>query len=348
MPTKHSQGTKEICYQEYRSGKTIAQLSCKYGISKSTLYRWIDEFRPVFQSKSQNLTSQEYVSITSEVQRLRQFVEIYTSTGITPKSSMRDRLATAVALREQYSINILLKAFDVNKSSYYSYLKNLPKETEHDKQDSFLEEEIRLEFEKAKGRYGAKKIHIKLQKRGIVVGVNRISRLMKEMNLSCHAQKPSRWTTENYKKSRLNLLQRNFNQSNPNVVWVSDFTYLKVRDTFYYLCAIIDLFSRKVISYHLSDQIDTDTLIYTFDQAYAERNCPKGLIFHSDQGIQYTNHRFREYLHTLGVTQSFSAPGYPLDNSVAESFFANLKPIFPQNTNIQNRYHKGRRHRGRI
>lgn len=145
------------------------------------------------------------------------------------------------------------------------------------------------------------------------------------MGLSCQAKKPSRWTSPNYKRYRANKLNQQFNQQFPNKVWASDFTYIKIYDTFYFLCVVIDLFSRKVISYHLSNNIDTDTLMYTFEQAYITRNYPDKLWFHNDQGIQYVSYQFRSYLRSLEVAQSFSGAGYPYDNSVVESFFAFLK-----------------------
>ena len=92
-----------------------------------------------------------------------------------------------------------------------------------------------------------------------------------------------------------------------------------------FICVVIDLFSRKVISYGLSDSINTVLSLNTFDDAYYERNCPEDLIFHSDQGVQYTSYAFRSRLRELGVKQSFSMPGYPYDNSVCESFFRTLK-----------------------
>ncbi len=92
-----------------------------------------------------------------------------------------------------------------------------------------------------------------------------------------------------------------------------------------FICVIIDLFSRKVISYGLSDEINTVLTLNVFDDAYAERSSPEGLLFHSDQGVQYTSCAFRERLKELNIIQSFSMPGYPYDNSVCESFFHTLK-----------------------
>ena len=122
-----------------------------------------------------------------------------------------------------------------------------------------------------------------------------------------------------------NHLNRKFNPDAPNKAWASDITYLKVASKWHYLCVVIDLFSRKVISWLLSDKPDAQLVINTFRKAYRSRNCPQGLMFHSDRGSQYTSSAFRKLLDELNVVQSFSAKGCPFDNAVVESFFKFLK-----------------------
>lgn len=122
-----------------------------------------------------------------------------------------------------------------------------------------------------------------------------------------------------------NYLQQKFKQNAPNLVWVSDITYIKVSSKWYYLCVIIDLFSRKVIAWHISGNPDADLVITTFKKAYTVRNVSCGLMFHSDRGSQYTAFAFRTLLDSLDVVQSFSQKGYPFDNAVCESFFKYLK-----------------------
>lgn len=122
-----------------------------------------------------------------------------------------------------------------------------------------------------------------------------------------------------------NHLQQRFSQDAPNLVWVSDITYLKADRKWYYLCVIIDLFSRKVVSWHLSGKADVSLVMTTFQKAYKSRNMPYGLMFHSDRGTQYTAFSFRQLLDSLNVVQSFSKKGYPFDNAVCECFFKYLK-----------------------
>jgi transposase InsO family protein len=111
----------------------------------------------------------------------------------------------------------------------------------------------------------------------------------------------------------------------PNQIWVGDVAQHMVKGVYFYICVVIDLFSRKVLAYRVSSCCSAKMITLTFKTAYAERGYPKGLIFHSDQGTQYTSAAFRGLLSSNGVTQSFSYPGRPVDNAVAESFFANLK-----------------------
>lgn len=122
-----------------------------------------------------------------------------------------------------------------------------------------------------------------------------------------------------------NILKQEFNQSVPNVVWVCDFTYIRAGGRFYYLCAILDLFSRKIIAYKLSNKIDTQLAIDTVNLAVADRGKSKGIIFHTDRGCQFTAKMFRKHLDCLNMVQSFSAKGHPYDNAVMECFFKYLK-----------------------
>lgn len=122
-----------------------------------------------------------------------------------------------------------------------------------------------------------------------------------------------------------NHLHQEFNQKAPNLVWASDFTYIKVSGKWYYLCIVMDLFSRKIIGWHISQKHDVELTINAFKKAYKNRNVKHGLIFHSDQGSEYTAFAFRQLLDSLNVVQSFSKKGYPFDNACCESFFKFLK-----------------------
>ena len=104
-----------------------------------------------------------------------------------------------------------------------------------------------------------------------------------------------------------------------------DITPILVEDNVFYLYVIIDLFSRKVIAYRVHYKNNTNLTINTFKDAYENRCEPKGTIFHSDRGVQYTSFEYRQLLRSLGIKSSFSNTGNPYDNAVIEAFFSNLK-----------------------
>lgn len=181
-------------------------------------------------------------------------------------------------------------------------------------------------YAETKKRLGAYKIAYVLERDyGIHISVGRVYRLMKSMVLPKMSTSAPIYPKNDHEEECNNRLEQQFTQKAPNLVWVSDITYIKATGKWYYLCVIIDLYSRKVISWDISGKPDSDLVISVFKKAYAKRNAPYGLMFHSDRGSQYTAFAFRKLLDDLNVVQSFSKKGYPFDNAVAESFFKYLK-----------------------
>ncbi|RUT72698.1 IS3 family transposase, partial [Ancylomarina longa] len=135
-------------------------------------------------------------------------------------------------------------------------------------------------------------------------------------------------TTDSNHSNRIskNLLKRNFYPQSSSQAWVSDITYVHTEQGWLYLTTIIDLFDRKVIGWSLSDNMTTnDTIIKAWNMAITNRDTKPGLIFHSDQGVQYTATKFRGLLKKKVITQSMSRKGNCWDNAVAECFFKIIK-----------------------
>lgn len=185
--------------------------------------------------------------------------------------------------------------------------------------------QVQQVFDDSRQRYGAEKIRAVLTENGIKAGKKRIRAIMQELGLESIRENAKR----NYKKrqeyQKRNLLNQNFSVQRINEVWVSDITYFKIKGYGIYVCVIIDLFSRRVVGYHVSKKSSTHLVTATFRAAFQERGTPTGLTFHSDRGGQYISDTFRELLQKCGVTQSFSNTGRPYDNAVAETFFATFK-----------------------
>lgn len=235
-------------------------------------------------------------------------------------------MAEMAKLRDEFSIHALCRALEVKRGTFYNYLFRGKPVKSYERNDEILRPQIRELFEASKERFGANKIRIKLMERGFQVSYKHISRLMEEMGLECKQRKLRCFNSTNRSyRFRRNRVMQKFDQTAPNVVWVSDVTYARVNEDFYAICVIIDLFSRKVIAHKISRENNTELVLETFKLAYERRGKPQGLLFHSDQGTQYSAYKFRKHLRDLGVKQSFSNPGTPYDNAVAESFFSMMK-----------------------
>lgn len=179
-----------------------------------------------------------------------------------------------------------------------------------------------------KKRLSAEKMRICLKNEYCInISSGRVYRLMKSMKLpKMSTVKPFLHKTKTDSDENCeNILHQQFNQPEPNKVCVCDFTYIRAAGRFYYLCAILDLYSRKVIAYKLSSKIDAQLAIDTVNLAVAARGNAKGIIFHTDRGCQFTSEKFRIYIDNLDMIQSFSAKGHPYDNAVTECFFKYLK-----------------------
>lgn len=172
--------------------------------------------------------------------------------------------------------------------------------------------------------YGPGKVHAILKDRGYTISINVVSRIMHQKGLFA-IRTSSKTLYDQEQKRKKNIVKQNFTVKKPNEVWVSDVTYYKFNNMIFYICVIIDLYARKVIAYNISNSNNTRLVKRTLKEAYEERKPDDGLIFHSDNGSNYTSKSFMKYLNELNITQSFSRPHIPYDNSVVESFFKYLK-----------------------
>ena len=151
---------------------------------------------------------------------------------------------------------------------------------------------------------------------------------MRELGLKSKLSKKFKVTTDSKHNYLLveNVLNRQFLVPQPSKAWVSDITYIHTKEGFLYLTTIMDLYDRKIIGWSLSDGMSTnETTLASWKMAIRNRNVQKGLIFHSDRGVQYANNKFANVLDSYKVTRSMSRTGDCWDNAVAESFFKSLK-----------------------
>lgn len=191
-----------------------------------------------------------------------------------------------------------------------------------------LKQKIKTLYFEFKQRYGSPRITAELQALGYRISRVTVAKYMKELGLKSKLSKKFKVTT-NSKHNYLiaeNVLDRDFKATRISQKWVSDITYIQTKDGFLYLTTIIDLYDRKLIGWSLSNTMSADdTSLAAFRMAIKNRPIEKGLIFHSDQGVQYATKKFTNILASYGVIRSMSRKGNCWDNAVAESFFKSLK-----------------------
>ena len=185
-----------------------------------------------------------------------------------------------------------------------------------------LTEMIEEIFHENKGRYGARRIQMILERQGVKVNHKRVSKLMSANGL---VAKGTRKTYRKVKKGtpyeeKENILNRVFAADARNKVWVGDITYIPTKHGFLYLAVFIDIFSRKVTGWSMDTRIRDTLVLSALNQAIGREHPDPGLIIHTDRGSQYTSQRFQALLTRGGFVQSMSRKGNPYDNAVMESF----------------------------
>ena len=322
MENRYPENLRKAAVTKFINGQSAKEVCAEYGIARSTLFLWKKQYTT---DKIGQIPREQYL-LKKELDRLRMENTIFKTCNCSPSSSLSEKLSAIHGHKDKFSTHALCRVLNVNRSTYYHYALRSPEKKQIQLQDDKLKPLIGAIFEKSCGRFGARKIRVKLAEQGHIASERRILRLMKELGLSATGTKP-RLNSANDRQYQYypNKLKRNFLTDAPNKVWVSDITYAKVGMDFLYLCVVIDLYSRKVIGHSISENIDADLALSAFHQSYLARQKPINLTFHSDQGSQYTAFEFRNALRNYGVVQSFSAPGSPHDNAVAESFFATIK-----------------------
>ncbi len=244
------------------------------------------------------------------------------------------RYEAVYAHRSQFSVKKKCHMLSISESGYYRWLRQPESKRTIDNKE--LIERIKELYAEHKGMAGAPMITADLKKeaRFSHVGRNRVARLMRENNLRCKCVKRYKTTTDSRHSEPVaeNLLDRNFTVDAPDKVWVGDITYLKAGSKWYYLSVFIDLYSRMVVGWDLSDSLETASTLKALNKAIMRRKPPSGLMVHSDRGVQYASKAFRQLLKAKGFVQSMSHKGNCWDNAVTESFFHTLKGQYLNHT----------------
>lgn len=227
--------------------------------------------------------------------------------------------------RDQLPVERLCEVMDVSARGYRAW-KARPL-SERQKMDLIVLAHIREQFELSLGSYGRPRMTEELKEVGLPVGHRRVGRIMRENGIQVHRNKKYRVTTDSNHSFNIapNLLASDFYAAKPNQKWAGDISYIWTREGWLYLAVILDLHSRRVIGWAVSNRLKKDLAVRALEMAIALRKPPRGCIHHSDRGSQYCAHDYQKILRTHGLQASMSGKGNCYDNAVVETFFKTIK-----------------------
>jgi putative transposase len=224
-----------------------------------------------------------------------------------------------------YPVRRLCQVLEVSASGFYAWLRRGVSQREQE--DRRLRPHIRAAFQGSRQRYGSPRITRDLMAAGERVGRKRVARLMKSEGLQARPRRRFRVTTDSRHGHPIaeNVLNRGFSEVEPNVVWLADITYLRTPEGWLYLAVVLDLASRRVVGFSMSERINQALTLGALEMALGQRRPAPGLLHHSDRGSQYAAHAYQNRLHRAGCQVSMSRKGNCWDNAPMESFFSTLK-----------------------
>jgi putative transposase len=224
-------------------------------------------------------------------------------------------------------VSLMCRMLDVTRSGYYAW-RDRPASARAQRRAN-LTDRIRQVHDESQGTYGSPRVAVELKEQGMSVSENTVARYMRAAGIAVTPKTrfvPRTTDSDHPHPIAPNVLDRDFTATAPDQKWVCDLTYVWTDEGWLYLSVVLDLFSRKVVGWSMSDNMKADGVAEALEMAIARRKPGEGqLLHHSDRGVQYACDRYRSLLDEHGIACSMSRPGNCYDNAVAESFFGTFK-----------------------
>lgn len=314
---------KQKIVERYLCGEKIESICKDTCYPRSTIYDWIRKYKSGLQNHQVNL--KDYQNLRTMYERQKLIVHILQNAPCRANDPLHDRLEAIKDLSSKYTVYTLCDAFQVPKGTYYNFLlRRKGENSQAAKRRAELKPIIEEIYISSNQTFGAGKVTAVLRDRGYKISERIVGDIM-HSNGWFSVRTNAKTLYEYSERRKENILKQNFNADKPNQIWVSDVTYFSYNERKFFICVILDLYSRKVLAFKISKRNSSQLTKATFKYAYFSRKPQEGLIFHSDNGSNYISRSFYSYLKQFGVQQSFSRSRQPHDNAVSESFFKSMK-----------------------
>jgi len=320
MKKTYTKEQKQELVKKYYNGEAVLNICLQTGMPRSTFYTWIKPYKVSCTASGLEVNLVDYARQKQHIEKLENIIKVLQTVNCTILSPLQTKLKELAKLYGEYSVHVLCESLNVARGTFYNHIfRNKKENSSYQTRRGKLSEHIREIYDESNQIFGARKIRAVLHTQGINTTDGMVAQLMQSMNLKSIRGGTKKRYKQFIQGGKKDALKLNFSAKAPNQVWVSDIMYFRVCDTIRYICAIIDLYSRKVIGYKISQKQSTQLVTSTFKLAFESRVPDEGLIFHSDRGSQYCAFAFRKILKLLNVNQSFSPTGRPCHNAVMAS-----------------------------
>ncbi|HKI00988.1 MAG TPA: IS3 family transposase [Thermoanaerobaculia bacterium] len=346
------------------SGKALQQVAADLGVHANQLRTWRNERLAAGSADAlarQKAEAAELARLKRENKRLEQENEILKrAAAFFARGGPVVRYRFVAAERATFPVRMLCRLVGVAASGFYAWLRRGPGRRAGE--DAGLAGRIAAIFEASRRTYGSPRIHAELREDGVRTGRGRVARLMRRGGLTAARRRRVPRTTDSRHDHPVapNLLGRNFAADRPDTVWLADISYIPTGEGWMYLAAVKDMATREIAGWSMADHLRGELARDALVMAIQRRQPPRGLIQHSDRGVQYASKPYRAILARHGITPSMSRKGDCLDNAPMESFFGSLKNELVHRTTFPTReaarraifeyveafYNRRRRHSG--
>ncbi|WP_276322081.1 IS3 family transposase [Paenibacillus thalictri] len=321
---------RQVVQMIQEEGKAVSQVAQELGLHDNTVYRWMAEMKQdgqhAFPGSGQLRPDDKAIrDMQKQIRDLQEENEILKKGD----ALLRQRPALIYTFihdhRFQCRVAKLCAALDVSRSGYYKWTKR--KESKREKRRKKLARRIRHIFLDSRRLYGSPKITKVLHKQGTQVSEKTVARIMKELGLKSRTIKKYKATTNSKHQLPVaeNVLNRQFRPQAPNQTWVTDITYVATEEGWLYLASVMDLYSRKIVGFQMSERMTKALVIEALDRAYKQQQPSGEVLHHSDRGSQYASSDYQARLKVYKMKGSMSRKGNCYDNACIESFHSVIK-----------------------
>jgi putative transposase len=235
------------------------------------------------------------------------------------------RFALIDAKKADIAVETACAVLNVSVSGYYAW--KARKASCRQRRDLILLAHIRAQFSQSRETYGSPRMHAELQEAGLCAGRHRVARIMRENHLKARPKMRFKKTTDSDHGGAVapNVLAQDFAAEGPDEKWGVDISYVWTAEGWLYLAIVLDLFSRRIVGWAMSDRMKKGLALEALQRAITRRNPPAGLIHHSDRGSQYCSDEYRKLAKARGFVLSMSGRGNCYDNAMVETVFKTIK-----------------------